>query len=266
MRLALDIGGTHLRVLAADGAGPERIHRARREGMTPDDLLDCLHALVADWAPSGRRLTAVGVSIAAVVSPDGRLVASENTGWAGLPLGALLAKAFDCPAAVETDAYCAALYEARLGAARGLGSALCVSVGTGVGHAFVLGGAVWRGSAGGANGFGHLVLERDGPPCYCGHAGCLCQTASGRAQAGRPATDAPLLALAQGIGAAVTLVEPEAVILSGGALAQPWFDLDRLAALVPRFRYPATRQPRIVLGQEPDASLRGALLLPLETP
>lgn len=263
MRLALDIGGTHLRVLAADGAAPERAFRGRLEGMAPEDLIACLRGLVADWGASP---SAIGVSIAAVVSPDGRLLASENTGWVGLPLASLLSEAFGCRAAVETDVFCGALHEARDGAARGLGSALCIAVGTGVGHALILDGKVWRGAAGGANAFGHLVLDPAGTPCYCGNRGCLCQTASGRAQDGRSPSEAPLLALARGIGAAVTLVEPEAVILSGGALAQPWFDLDGLAAAVPAQSYPGARQPRILLGDEPDANLRGALLLASEIP
>ncbi|MFO1107185.1 MAG: ROK family protein [Amaricoccus sp.] len=263
MRLALDIGGTHLRVLAAGDAAPERHYRARLDGMAPEDLVARLRGLVADWAimPS-----AIGVSIAAVVSPDGRLLTSENTGWAGVPLAALLAEAFGCRVAVETDIFCGALHEARNGAARGLASALCVAVGTGIGHALVLDGRVWRGAAGGANALGHLVLDPNGAPCYCGHRGCLCQTASGRAQDGKPVTDAPILALARGIGAAVTLVEPEAVILSGGALVQAWFDLDRLAAAIPAQSYPGARPPRVVLSDEPCANLRGALLLASEAP
>lgn len=262
MNLALDIGGTHLRVLAADGVAPERSFRARLDGMAPADLVARLSGLVAEWAV---RPVAIGVSIAAVVSPDGRLLASENTGWAGVPLAALLAGHFGCRASVETDVFCGALHEARHGAARGLGSALCVAVGTGVGHALVLDGRVWRGAAGGANAFGHLVLDPEGATCYCGNRGCLCQTASGRAQEGRPASDDPLAALARGIGLAITLLEPEAVILSGGALAQPWFDLPGLAAAIPARSYPGARQPRVLLSDEPDANLRGALLLASET-
>lgn len=81
----------------------------------------------------------------------------------------------------------------------------------------------------------------------------------------RPPSLIPLQALARGIGAAVTLFEPEMVVLSGGALNQPWFDLDRLAPLLPSFAYPASCLPRIVRSTTADPNLRGALHLCMET-
>ena len=263
MKVAIDLGGTHLRVATGVSPGAYRtlLREVRPAGFTPDQLIERLTSLLRD---QGASPAAIGVSIAAVVDGEGCLSGSENLGWGGLPLGSLLGKAFGCPVVIETDVFCGALFEAREGEARGVGSALYLGVGTGVGHALIFGGSVWRGAFGGANAFGHLVLDPAGAICYCGHRGCLCQTASGLAQSGRPATEAPLLALAHGIGSVVTLVEPERVILAGGALRQAWFDMDRLIALVPRFAYPAARLPQIVHTKADEPNLRGALHLAME--
>lgn len=264
MRYAVDLGGTHVRIAAAE-AGCDWLHhhRSRRpDGMTPAAFIDLLAGLIGGWGTGQPR--SIGVSVAAVVDGDGTLLAAENLGWKDVPLRRLLADSFSCPVIVETDVFCGAAYEASIGAAKGAGSALYLGIGTGVGHAFILGGRVWRGAHRGANAFGHLIVEPNGTTCYCGHSGCLCTVASGLAQA-NPAPEArPLETLALAIGNAVTLIEPECVILSGGALNQPWFDLAALAALVPSFSYPAASQPQLIRSDATDPNLCGALLLSTE--
>ena len=263
MRLAIDLGGTHLRIGARKDSGAwAHLHRERREpGFSPQHLVARLREFIATWqlAP-----TAIGVSVAAVVMEDGHLRGSENLGWADVPLGSILRKAFGLPTTIETDVFCGAFYEIRSGAARGLSSALYISVGTGVGHAVIIDGKLWRGAAGGANALGHLTLRPDGTPCYCGHRGCLCTVASGLAQAAAAPPRQPIEYLAQAIGGAVTFFEPHAVILSGGALNQPWFALDPLVAAIPQFAFPAARLPKIVLSPAIEPNLLGADLLALE--
>jgi glucokinase len=263
MRLAIDLGGTHLRAAVRNDAAPwAHLCKERRPvGFSPQNLVERLTALLDGWQV---RPASIGVSVAAVVGDAGRLKASENLGWADAPLGAILRDAFACPVVVETDVYCGAFYELRAGAARNLDSAVYIAVGTAVGHALILGGRVWRGATGAANALGHMVLQPDGAPCYCGHRGCLCTVASGLAQAGETPPPMPLEALAQAVGAAVTLLEPQAVILSGGALNQPWFELDAFAEAVRRFAYPAARLPEIVRSAATDPNLLGADFLALE--
>ncbi|MFB2552416.1 ROK family protein [Ensifer soli] len=265
MRYAVDLGGTHVRVATAEnGCDFRHEHRSRRPaGMTPGDFVTLLSGLADAWGTGMPR--SIGVSAAAVVGEGGLLLAAENLGWKDVPLGRLLKDAFACPVTVETDVVCGATFEATAGAAKGAGSALYLGIGTGIGHAFILNGRVWRGSRRGANAFGHLVVEPDGEACYCGHRGCLCTVASGRAQAGKPADARPLEMLALAVGNAVTLIEPECIILSGGALNQPWFDLVALADLVSSFSYPAARKPRFVRSKAAEPNLCGALILSLET-
>ncbi len=263
MIVAVDLGGTQVRIAACyPGQDWEHSYSARRpDGFCVEGFIALLQKLSEDWNLSPAGPMAIGVSVAAVVDNDGVLQGSENLGWKGVPLACLLREAFGCPVNVDTDVHCGALFEAREGAALGASSALYIGVGTGVGHALVLDGRVWRGAHGGANAFGHLVLDPAGETCCCGNRGCLCQSASGLAQDNRPPSLVPLQALARGIGAAVTLFEPEVVVFSGGALNQPWFDLERLVPLVYPFAYPVARLPRIVRSTIANPNLRGALLL-----
>jgi glucokinase len=229
--------------------------------MTPEAFIEVVGAVLAEWGVERGDVDGIGVSVAAVVGAGGHIVRAENLRWWDVPFGDRLREAFDRPVIVETDVYCGAHFEATSGHARTSGSALYVSVGTGVGHAFILEGRVWRGAVGGANALGHMVLRPDGAPCYCGHRGCLCTTASGLAQAVDQPPDRALADLAQAIAAALTLLEPEIVILTGGALSQPWFDLDQLTRLLPDLTYPGIVQPPLVISDVPDPNLRGAALL-----
>ena len=265
--LAIDLGGTHVRLALGDGVGDwQHTYTARRPpDMPPAAFIRLVGDVLASWRAEPILPDALGVSIAGLVDQAGTIRRAENLGWQNVELGPLLSGAFDRPATVETDVFCGAHFEARFGAARAAPCFLYVSIGTGIGHALIFDGTVWRGVGGAASAAGHLVLRPDGTACYCGNTGCLCTIASGLVQsAGNPPADG-LEALAQAIGATATLVEPAFVVLAGGALKQPWFDLRTLEALLPRFSYPGITLPHLFTSAVPDPNLRGAALLARET-
>jgi glucokinase len=68
------------------------------------------------------------------------LKSHQVRGWDMLPLAAWCREMFQLPAVLGNDCDAAALAEARFGAARGAGSMLYVTVGTGVGGGLVIGG------------------------------------------------------------------------------------------------------------------------------
>jgi glucokinase len=89
------------------------------------------------------------------------------------PLGALLTERLDIPVCLEHDAKAAALGEFYFGAGRGEQSMVYIIVGTGVGAALIMDGAVYRGMHNSAGEFGHTVLDRNGLLCSCGNRGCV---------------------------------------------------------------------------------------------
>src|SRR5207248_1383416 len=77
------------------------------------------------------------------------------------------------------DATCATWGERQMGAARGRDDVAVVTLGTGIGGGFVLGGRLYRGANGFAGEVGHMIVDPKGPPCPCGRRGCWERFASG---------------------------------------------------------------------------------------
>ena len=262
-RLAIDLGGTHLRLALGDGRGAWLRQQCLPRPQDEDaaGVVATIAETARQWRTTPATWTGIGVSVAGLVDRDGLVRRAENLNWHQVPLGRVLADAFGRPVVVDTDVFCGARYEAAEGHAKDVPAALYISVGTGIGHALIFGGRVWRGAAGNANAFGHIVVDPAGPPCYCGGAGCLCLVAGGQVQAGPHPPTGALAALAHTIGTATTLVEPAVVVMSGGALTQPWFDMATLSRAVAGTCYPGVQRPSIVLSDVDDANLRGAALL-----
>jgi predicted NBD/HSP70 family sugar kinase len=93
----------------------------------------------------------------------------------------MMAAELGMPVRVENDANLGALAEIVWGAGRGCSDLAYVKVSSGVGAGLVLGGRLYRGSAGTAGELGHLTLDESGPICRCGNRGCLETFASAEA-------------------------------------------------------------------------------------
>ena len=59
------------------------------------------------------------------------------------------------------------------GAAAGMGTVFGVIIGTGTGGGIVVDGRLVTGPNAIGGEWGHMVLQPDGPLCYCGHRGCV---------------------------------------------------------------------------------------------
>jgi glucokinase len=118
--------------------------------------------------------------------------------------------------------------ECRRGVGRGTRNLVCVFAGTGVGGGIVIGGELVRGSSGNAGEFGHMTIERNGPPCSCGNRGCLEAFVGGwaiarrarEAAAAEPARAAALLRLAGGVAADLSAAVVAQAAAQGDGLAR----------------------------------------------
>jgi glucokinase len=180
--VGIDVGGT--KVLAVEvGTGGRVVRSAHRQ--TPGRLVDvglvedALDAALEDVA-AGRPVAAVGLAAAGFVDAAGERVRfAPHLPWRDDPVRARLAERWGTRVALDNDANCVARAESVHGAARGAASALVVTLGTGIGGALVLDGAVVRGRNGMAGEFGHMQVVPDGQPCECGRRGCWEQYCSG---------------------------------------------------------------------------------------
>jgi len=127
--------------------------------------------------------TPVGISIPGLLRPsDGFLQTSPNfPGWSNLNIAEHLGLVLERPVYIENDANCALLGEVHAGAAYGCQDVILLTLGTGVGTAFMINGRLLRGgSATGAEG-GHIIFYKNGHLCGCGQKGCLETAISGPA-------------------------------------------------------------------------------------
>jgi glucokinase-like ROK family protein len=100
--------------------------------------------------------------------------ATENLpGWAGFDIRTFLQAYTALPVFVENDAHAAALAELQFGAGRGFDSFVALTVGTGIGGGIVVGRRLLRGQYGFAGTVGHQSIRFDGRLCNCGRLGCL---------------------------------------------------------------------------------------------
>jgi len=207
-----------------------------------DQLTHIVHLATDQGASLGVKIAGVGIATAGWVDVNtGRIAyATDNLpGWTGAPVAEEVASCCGLPVAVENDANALAAAEKTFGGARDLEDFICITLGTGVGAGCYVGGDLIHGGHFLAGAFGHTPLIPGGLPCNCGQAGCVevyCNAAAllryaensiGSAEEVIAAANGGdvvaldairMLAgyLARGCAILVQLLDPEAIILSGG--------------------------------------------------
>ncbi len=183
--IGVDLGGTKMLMGVLD---PTRSvlweSREASTGRSQEQLIELLVGEVDAARAARPGLEAVGLGIPATIDRRrGVAVSAVNLPIRELPIRELAAARTGLPVFVDNDANAAALAEHLYGAARGVESAVVLTIGTGIGGGLILGGEVYRGASGAAAELGHTTIEIDGPPCQgnCPGHGCVETLASGTA-------------------------------------------------------------------------------------
>lgn len=246
--LGIDLGGTNTKGVILDLPDGGLVGaRVVGEASVPTHAAKGPDAVMAGMAGLGQQLMsahgpvdAAGVGVPGLYDADSAtIVLFPNLPgpWLGQPLPARMSQAWGVPTALINDARAFTLAEVRMGAAAGLSTVVCVTLGTGIGGGVVVDGLLRSGPHGRAGEVGHQVLMSGGPPCGCGNAGCLesfaradalaaaAGTATAReaydaARAGDPtaraAVDAVAGHLGHALGNLVTVLIPERIVIGGG--------------------------------------------------
>ena len=181
--LGIDIGGTTCKgaIVASDGS-------ARRRAEMPTDPLAGTETILAlaevllKEADRGDAIAAIGVGAAGFIdSNDGSVTFSPNLTYGEPQVHRAVTERFSLPTVVANDANAAAWGERSVGAATGSDDVAMLTLGTGVGGGFIVGGRLLVGATGAGAEFGHIVIDPDGPLCHCGLSGCVEQFVSGTA-------------------------------------------------------------------------------------
>ncbi|MCB0918301.1 MAG: ROK family protein [Actinobacteria bacterium] len=201
-RIGVDLGGTKIQTVVvnkkSEVKGQDRRETPRSGG--PKDvtktIADSVKAAIKD---AGKPLDKIlGIGVGGPGQIDARAGTLSNAGnlpgWKlTYPLGTELSKRVKLPVDLGNDVQVAVRGEAELGAGRPYNSFLGLWPGTGVGGGIVIQRKMWLGR-GAAGEIGHTVINAvNGPPCSCGHFGCV------EAYAGRGSmTERANLLVAQG--------------------------------------------------------------------
>jgi N-acetylmannosamine-6-phosphate 2-epimerase / N-acetylmannosamine kinase len=246
--LGIDLGGTNTKLGLVSNRGQllwdETSPTPARSGRA--GLLKHLEAAALRGLnrarESGRQATAIGIGTAGWVDPStGSVVyATENLpGWTGARVAETIGEATGTKVFVENDANALAVGEKFFGVARDFSDFVCITLGTGVGGGCFIGGRLNHGAHCFANAFGHMCIEPGGRDCSCGKKGCLeaytnaqalleyggkryesvqrlIAAANAADEIATHAVDLFAARLAQGCSLLVQLLDPDALIFSGG--------------------------------------------------
>mgnify|MGYP003628732583 CR=1 FL=1 len=237
---AIEAGGT--KFVCAVGTGPREV--VRRKTIPTTTPTATLQETISFFKEAEREfgvLQAMGIASFGPIdchvgSPTyGQITSTPKAGWAKTDMVGMLSEAFDIPMGFDTDVNAAALAEWRWGCARGLGTCLYVTVGTGIGGGFVVNGQTLKGLL--HPEMGHVRVQRLAEDFFSGncpyhHHQCLEGLASGPALEKRWGVRADTLPedhqawvwqadyMAQAIVNWIVTLSPEAIALGGGVMQQ----------------------------------------------
>lgn len=175
----VDVGGTSIKFSIVNEAG-SIVDRWSISTNTADSgshiAGDIRASLEQRRAMHDQPVVAVGVGVPGPVSGD-MVERAVNLGWTDVLLGSVLRESLGLPVALLNDANAAALGEAWMGTGEDgamIGSAVFVTLGTGVGGGIVVDGKVLNGAHGCGGEIGHMPVKADGArTCGCGSLNCL---------------------------------------------------------------------------------------------
>lgn len=179
--IGIDLGSAHITVAAYNLKG-KVLHQEHTECNVigePEQALIQLRLMIQTCknASAAQNLPLLGIGLG-VPCPVHHLQQHHldpdiMPAWKNIDLHDELQNVFQVPVFVDNDANLGALAESWYGASKGLQDFAFVKIATGVGAGFVSKGQILRGSQGLAGEIGHIAIERVGPICRCGRAGCL---------------------------------------------------------------------------------------------
>ncbi|MGY5483968.1 ROK family protein [Paenibacillus sp. ALE2] len=192
--IGIDIGGTSVKaaIVARDGSVLDEIRMdtdaSRGREWVLSRVSESVFGLMRSFGDT-RVSTSIGIGALGIATAgrvnveSGEVVyATDNLpGWQGTSLVEWAREKLVLRAVADNDANAALLGEAWQGAGKGKQRLVMLTLGTGVGGAYMENGLLCRGAHWSGGDWGHSILFPGGHPCNCGKKGCAEQYVSGSA-------------------------------------------------------------------------------------
>ncbi len=275
MRLGIDIGGTYLRYELRQEQ--QTIEKASLKS-SEVDLIDFIEETLLR-EPS---LKSIYIAFAGQVQ-NGKIIAAPHIILKNKSIKTYIESRYDVMLYIENDLSCAVLAESQYYKSENI---VALYVGTGLGMGVISDGRLLRGSSNIAAEIGHIPYKETPFICSCTKSNCLELIASGSGllrykeqmhleknltlQMLRESKDLEsqrlynefVEGLLHAIGIAITLCNPEVLVLGGGIIADDLEIYEVILRRIKSYAMPLSLQTvKIVRSQLEDAALRGAFLL-----
>lgn len=173
MYIAIDVGGSNMRVALIDLVGGEKIVKLESQPVSQDfsvginEMVDCIANI-----SKGEKIEGIGACFPGIIDDNDMITTANNLpDWTQKPIKELLQERFKVPVKLVHDVQAPALGEALFGAAHDRDRFVFIIWGTGVGA-----GDIKKIDESRYFMFsfenGHHVMEWEGKQCNCGQRGC----------------------------------------------------------------------------------------------
>ena len=273
MKIAIDLGGTNMRVGLVDGATVvDTVIEPCPAQEAEEVVLAQLKRQIAQLITP--EVSGIGVGVPSVVDCQQGIVynVANIPSWKEVRLKEILEQEFTVPVAVNNDANCFALGAWRYGEGLGTQDMVGLTIGTGIGSGIIIGGRLYNGVNTGAGEIGSLPFKDVDYEFYCSSRffsqlhGDTGANFGRRAEAGDPEALAVWQEFGRNVGELIKAVlftyAPEAIIIGGGiANAFPLYE-QAMRQSLESFPYPANvAATRIEPSTLANAAMLGASLL-----
>ena len=181
--IAIDIGGTHIRVAAYEPNSTKPVAHKRTKSLahTPGVFDRLAGAVESIWKQG--EVTAIGIASPGPLDPHtGTILDTPNIPqWTNFPVAPKLSERFGVPVYLDNDANMAGLAEWQFGAGKGHSDLVYLTISTGIGGGVISHNNLLQGYHGMGAELGHMTIDPDGPLCGCGHPGHVESFSSGPA-------------------------------------------------------------------------------------
>lgn len=186
--IGMDLGGTNIKVALFDQAYhkiaenrvPTEVHAG--SDIVLQRMLSGITGLLEQADKKTENIKCIGIGVPGILDMQyGISQFSPNfPKWEDVPIAAWFEERLHIPTYIDHDVRVNLYGEWYAGAARGKDNVVLITLGTGLGAAFIADGHVMYGTSGNAGELGHMNMYRPGRPCHCGSTGCFGRYVSGR--------------------------------------------------------------------------------------
>lgn len=273
MTIGVDIGGTNIRAgLVSKGTIISQNQLTLKNKHSMDAMLAQLMEVINPLTSSP--YTGIGIGVPSVVDTVNGIVydVANIPAWKRVELKQIVQERFQVPVRINNDVNCFVLGEYNYGIAKGFGSLVGITLGTGMGSGLIFDHVLYTGHNCGAGEIGLMPYLDKTLEDYVGSQFFIAKTGKSAEELWRAALTGERQAIALWeefgwhLGKALKIVmyayDPEAIVL-GGSISQAYAFFEKsMLEVLKDFEYPNTlKQLKILVSQKANISLLGAASL-----